>query len=105
MKVLFKKNIISISIICFVSAIFIAALHLHDNSFPLHPRSLCKVSGSLSISSKKVKSDNHFSLFSNHLLSTLTLPVVSERLIKDSSIVPFSPALYSITNKAPPYQS
>jgi hypothetical protein len=105
MKVLSKNNIISLCILCFFSALIIAALHHHDNSFRLITCSLCKISSSVSIASKKENPDTHFAPPSNYLLLAAIPPAVSERIITGSAIIHFSTALHSLFNKAPPFQS
>jgi hypothetical protein len=106
MKILFKKNIIFISVLCFFSALFIAALHHHDKSlFRFNNCTLCKISSSVSIAAKKANTDTNFVLPPAHLLQLSNLPDISETIIDNVSITPFSTALYSVSNKAPPSQS
>jgi hypothetical protein len=105
MKVFYKKHLISLFLLCFISALFLAALHHHDNSFRVNTCSLCKINSSLSIAAKKVNLDNSFALPFDHITALFNHPAVSGRIIEPAFFRPFSTTLYSITNKAPPFQS
>lgn len=102
---LFKRNIVFVSVFCFIVALFIALLHHHDNSFRLLNCSLCKVKASVSVISKKIDVDSGVAVVADYLPLLESLPYFSKIITDDASVIPFSASLFSITNKSPPYVS
>lgn len=104
MKVLYK-NILSFFILCFICAIFLAAIHHHDKSFRNITCSLCKVSSSLSIGVKKANLDGGFVWSAAHAPPLFTWLPNYEKIAIILFVPYFGITLHPLSNKAPPFQA
>lgn len=104
MKTLYR-NTLSLFILCFICALFLAAIHHHDKSFRNNTCSLCKLSSSLSIGVKKANLDGSFDLSVNYFSQSFTWLPNYEKIVIILFVTYFTIALHPQSNKAPPFQS
>lgn len=105
MKILHKK-IFPIFVICFISALFLAAIHHHDKKIlRINTCYLCKISNSLSSAVNKVNYDGDFDLSMNCVSSSFLRLLNYEKIFITLFIIHFAITLHSLSNKAPPFKS
>lgn len=105
MKIL-HKNILSIFVICFTSALFLAAIHHHDKKiFRINTCYLCKISNSLSFAVNKANNSGADFNFSTDHVSPLFISLPGCEIAIAILIAHFAIVLHSLSNKAPPFKS